>query len=150
MSHNYIYGFELVWFCQPYNICEQYFWLLVRNWSFGFPYLYFCFHSSHCLSGKVHISICGFDYRLKMARNKDLPFETTPFIEQRNLALIRIERGVGGPGAQLSKRTSTLVSSLRNRCLRSPQLAASLNSNRKTPVFAINRFHAFTERVPSV
>jgi predicted DNA-binding protein YlxM (UPF0122 family) len=33
--------------------------------------------------------------------------------EQCKLALTRIERGVGGPGAQLSKRTSTLVSSLR-------------------------------------
>ena len=33
---------------------------------------------------------------------------TTPFTEQRKLALTRIERGVGGPGAQLSKRTSTL------------------------------------------
>ena len=43
------------------------------------------------------------------------------------------ERGVGGPGAQLSKRTCTLVSSLRNRHLTS-QLAASLNSTRKTPV----------------
>ena len=56
---------------------------------------------------------------------------TTPFTEHSNLALTRIERGLGGPGAQLSKRTSTLVSSLRNR---SPQLAASLNSTRKTPV----------------
>jgi hypothetical protein len=33
---------------------------------------------------------------------------TTPFTEQLKLVLIRIERGVGGPGAQLSKRTSTL------------------------------------------
>jgi hypothetical protein len=32
---------------------------------------------------------------------------TTPFIEQGKLALTRIERGVGGHGAQLSKRTST-------------------------------------------
>uniref|UniRef100_A0A8C8J4X6 Protein RIC1 homolog n=1 Tax=Oncorhynchus tshawytscha TaxID=74940 RepID=A0A8C8J4X6_ONCTS len=40
----------------------------------------------------------------------------------------------GRPGAQLSKRTSTLVSSLRNRFLTSPQLAASLNSTHKTPV----------------
>ena len=59
---------------------------------------------------------------------------TTPFTEQRKLSLTRIKRGVGGPGAQLSKRTSTLVSSLRNRCHTSPQLAASLNSTRKTPV----------------
>ena len=47
--------------------------------------------------------------------------------------LTRIERGVGGPSAQLSKRTSTLVSSLRNRCI-TIHLAASLNSTRKTPV----------------
>ena len=33
---------------------------------------------------------------------------TTSFTEQHKLALTRIERGVGGPGAQLSKRTSTL------------------------------------------
>ena len=32
----------------------------------------------------------------------------TPFTEQCKLALTRIEREVGGPGAQLSKRTSTL------------------------------------------
>ena len=57
---------------------------------------------------------------------------TTPFTEQRKLALTRIERGVGYPGAQLNKRT--LVSSLRDRRLISPQLAASLNSTRKTPV----------------
>ena len=31
----------------------------------------------------------------------------TPFSQQRKLPLTRIERGVGGPGAQLSKRTST-------------------------------------------
>jgi hypothetical protein len=59
---------------------------------------------------------------------------TAPFTEQRKLALTRIKRGVGGPGAQLSKRTSTLVSSLRNRHLTNPQLAASLNSTIKTPV----------------
>ena len=73
------------------------------------------------------ISICGFDYRRKMARNKEPSSEThqsildvflllqdiskklktllktmlctTPFTEQRKLALNRIERGVGGPGA---------------------------------------------------
>ena len=54
---------------------------------------------------------------------------STPFTEQRKLTLTRIERGVGGPSAQLSKRTSTLVPSLRR--LTSPQLAASLNSARK-------------------
>ena len=106
------------------------------------------------------ISISGFDYRLKIVKNKVLSSETrqsilvlrnedysvraidkklkrmlctTPFIEQYKLALTRIERGVGGPGAQLRKRTST-VSSLRNRHLTSPQMAASLNSTRKTPV----------------
>jgi hypothetical protein len=41
---------------------------------------------------------------------------------------------VGGPIAPLSKRRSTLVSSLKNRCLTSPQLADPLNSTRKTPV----------------
>jgi hypothetical protein len=60
-------------------------------------------------------------------------YTTTPFTGQRKLALTRIERGVGGPSAQLSKRTSTLVSSLRNRRLTSRQLAASLNSTPKTP-----------------
>jgi transposase len=72
-----------------------------------------------------------------MARNKDLSFETRQsilvlrnegysvreiaknlkisyntvynhFTEQRKLSLTKIERGVGGPSAQLSKRTSTL------------------------------------------
>ena len=55
-----------------------------------------------------------------------------------NRALTRIEREVGGPGAQLSKRTSTLEfccsPSLRNRRLTGPQLAASLNGTCKTPV----------------
>ena len=37
---------------------------------------------------------------------------TTPFTEQRKLAQTRIERGEGGPGAQLSKRTSTLYSKI--------------------------------------
>ena len=59
---------------------------------------------------------------------------TTPFTEQCKRALTRIERGMGGPFAQLSKMTSTLVFSLRNRCLTSPQLVASWNSTRKTPV----------------
>ena len=35
---------------------------------------------------------------------------TTPFREQHTRALTRIEREVGGPGTQLSKRTSTLES----------------------------------------
>jgi hypothetical protein len=55
-----------------------------------------------------------------------------PFTEQRKLATTRIERKVGGPGAQLRKYIR--VCSLRNRCLTSPQLAASLNRTRKTPV----------------
>ena len=59
---------------------------------------------------------------------------TTPFREQQKRALTRIEREVGGPGAQLSKRTSTSESSLRNRCLTGPQLAASLNGTRKVNV----------------
>uniref|UniRef100_A0A4W5QH66 T-complex 11, testis-specific-like 2 n=1 Tax=Hucho hucho TaxID=62062 RepID=A0A4W5QH66_9TELE len=60
---------------------------------------------------------------------------TTPFTEQRKLAVTRIDRGVGGPGAQLSKRTSTLVSSLRNRCLTSPQLFLFLFSFFLCPLF---------------
>ena len=56
---------------------------------------------------------------------------TIPFTE---LSLTRIERGVGGPGAQLSKRTSTLVCIVWETDASSPQLAASLNSTRKTPV----------------
>ena len=59
---------------------------------------------------------------------------TTPFTEQLKLALTRIERGVGGPGAQLSKRTSTLECLVWETDTTSPQLAASLNSTRKTPV----------------
>ena len=66
-----------------------------------------------------------------MARNKDLSSEThqsilvlrnegysmreivqhcvlLPLQNRAELALTRIERGVGGPGAQLSKRTSTV------------------------------------------
>ena len=60
-------------------------------------------------------------YRSKVWEMKAIPWEklprnlrsrttmcTIPFTELRKLALTRIERGVGGPGAQLSKRTSTL------------------------------------------
>ena len=51
--------------------------------------------------------MCGFDYRLKMGRNKDLSSETRQFI-----LVLRNEgysmREVGGPGAQLRKRTNTL------------------------------------------
>ena len=35
---------------------------------------------------------------------------TTPFREQHKQALTRVEREVGGPAAQLSKKTSTLES----------------------------------------
>jgi hypothetical protein len=63
----------------------------------------------------------------------------TPFTEQNKLALNGIERGVGGPSAQLSKRTSTLVSSSGNRCFTSPQLTALLNSTHKTPVSTVKR-----------
>ena len=60
---------------------------------------------------------------------------TTPSTEQHILALTRIERVVGGPGAQLSKRTSTLE----YRRLSCPQLPASLNSPLKSPVSTVNR-----------
>jgi transcriptional regulator with XRE-family HTH domain len=43
--------------------------------------------------------------KLKISKKK---LCATPFTDQRKLSLTRIERGVGGPGAQLSKRTSTL------------------------------------------
>ena len=48
----------------------------------------------------------------KLPRNWRFPTTvcTTPFREQHKQALTRIEREVGGPGAQLSKRTSTLES----------------------------------------
>ena len=48
----------------------------------------------------------------KLPRNWRFPKTvcTTPFREQHKRVLTRIERGVGGPGAQLSKRTSTLES----------------------------------------
>ena len=82
---------------------------------------------------------CSEKWRIFHARNcqetEDL-VQLCVLLPSQNSAncLIRIERGVGGPGAQLSKRTSTLVSSLRNRRLTSPQLEASLNSTCKTPV----------------
>ena len=73
---------------------------------------------------------------MKLPRNWRFPATvcTTPFRKQHKWALTRIEREMGGPGAQLSKRTSALVTSLRNRRLIGPQLAASLNGTRKTPV----------------
>ena len=59
----------------------------------------------------------------------------TPFTEQRKLALTRIERGVGAPRCTNEQQDKNIrVSSLRNRCPASPQLAASLNSTCKTPV----------------
>ena len=69
---------------------------------------------------------------------------TIPFTEQHKLALTRIERGVGGPGAQLSKRTTTLVSSLRNRRLTSPQLAASLNTTTQNTSLNVNSEEAIS------
>ena len=60
---------------------------------------------------------------------------TTPFTEQRKLSLTRIERRSGRPQCTTEQEDKYIrVSSLRNRCLTSPQLAASLNSIRKTPV----------------
>ena len=60
---------------------------------------------------------------------------TTPFTEQRKLALTRIERGVGGPGGTTEQEDKYIrVSSLRNRRFTSPQLATSLNSTSKIPV----------------
>ena len=44
----------------------------------------------------------------EIAKKLKISYNATPFTEQRILALTRIERGVGGPGAQMSKRTSTL------------------------------------------
>ena len=70
----------------------------------------------------------------KLPRNWRFPTTvcTTPFREQHKWALIRIEREVGGTTKQGDKYIQ--VSSLRNRCLTGPQLAASLNGTRKTPV----------------
>ena len=58
---------------------------------------------------------------------------TTSYTEKCKLALTRIG-GVGGPCAQLSKRTSTSECLVGERRLTSPQLAASINSARQTPV----------------
>ena len=59
---------------------------------------------------------------------------TTPFREQHKRALIRIERS-GRPRYTTKQEDKYIrVSSLRNRCLTGPQLAASLNGTHKTPV----------------
>ena len=58
---------------------------------------------------------------------------TTPFIEQSKLALTRIERGVRGPVHNWAWGQIHLCLVWERR-LTSPQLAASLNSARKTPV----------------
>ena len=72
----------------------------------------------------------------KLPRNWRFPTTvcTTPFRIQHKRALTRIEREVGGPGAKLSKRTSTLQSLVWDGHLTGPQLATSLNGTRKTPV----------------
>ena len=81
---------------------------------------------------------CSEKLRLFHARNcqetEDLVQRYVVLHSQKSakLAITRIERGVGGPGAQLSKRTSTLECLV--RYLTGPQLAASLNSTRKTPI----------------
>ena len=110
------------------------------------------------------ISICGFDYRIKMARNKDLSSETRQSIlvlrnegySMREIAKkLKISYNAvyyslhrtaqtgsnenrkrsGRPRCTTEQEDKYIrVSSLRNRCLTSPQLAASLNSTRKTPV----------------
>ncbi|CDQ59210.1 unnamed protein product [Oncorhynchus mykiss] len=56
-------------------------------------------------------------------------------VEQCKLALTRIERGVGGPGAQLSKRTSTLVSSLTSSFMKLYPQNTSLNGARTEKSF---------------
>ena len=72
----------------------------------------------------------------KLTRNRRFPITvcTTPFREQHKRALTRIEREVGGSGAKVQEDKYIRVSSLRNRHLTGPQLAASLNGTRKTPV----------------
>ena len=109
------------------------------------------------------ISICGFDCRLKMARNKDLSSEARQSIvvlrnegySMREIAkklkisynavyyslhrtaqtVSNQNRKSGRPRCPIEQEDKYIrVSSLRNRRLTSSQLAASLNSTRKTPV----------------
>jgi hypothetical protein len=49
---------------------------------------------------------CSEKWKLFHARNRQ---ETEDLLQCCAVALTRIERGVGGPGAQLSKRTSTFM-----------------------------------------
>ena len=109
------------------------------------------------------INICGFDYRLNRARSKDFSSETRQSIlvlrnevySMREIAK-KLKISYNAVYYSLHKRVQTgsnqnkksgrprctteqkyiRVSSLRNRLLKSssPQLAASLNSSRKTPV----------------
>jgi transposase len=110
------------------------------------------------------INICGFDYRLKMPRNKDVSSETRQSIlvlrnegySTREIAkklkisynamYYSLHRKAQTGSIQNRKRSERprctteqedkyiRVSSLRNRCLTGPQVAASLNSTCKTPV----------------
>ena len=101
----------------------------VIKWKFDFYIILFVFGALHFpwLLAKWDASVPyprGFMKRASLLlfwEMKSIPCEklarnwrfrttlcTTPFTEQRILALTRIERGVGGPGVQLSKRTSTL------------------------------------------
>uniref|UniRef100_A0AAZ3P6S1 Laminin subunit alpha-5 n=1 Tax=Oncorhynchus tshawytscha TaxID=74940 RepID=A0AAZ3P6S1_ONCTS len=110
------------------------------------------------------ISICGFDYRVKMVRNKDLSSETRQSIlvlrhegycmleidEKLNISYNAVyyslhktaqtvsnqkRKRSGRPRCTTEQEDKYIrVSSLRNSRLTSPQLAASLNSTRKMPV----------------
>ena len=110
------------------------------------------------------ISNCGFDYRLKMARNKELSSETRQSIlvlrnegySMREIAkklkisynavYYSLHRTAQTGSNQNRKRSGRprctteqedkyiRVSCLRNGRLTGPQLAASLNSTRKTPL----------------
>ena len=73
----------------------------------------------------------------KLAKNWRFPTTvcTTPFRKQHKWALTRIEREVRGPRCTSQQEDKYIrVSSLRNRHLTGPQLAASLNGTCKTPV----------------
>ena len=67
---------------------------------------------------------------------------TTAFREQHKRALTRIEREVRGLCTTKQEDKYIRVSSLRNRCLTGPQLAASLNGTHKTAVstFTVKRW----------
>ena len=110
------------------------------------------------------IFICGFDYSLKMARNKDLSSESRQSIlvlrnegySMREIAKkLKIPHnavyyslhGTAQTDSNQNRKRSVRpqctteqedkyirVSSLRNRRLTSPQLVASLNSTRKTSI----------------